>query len=355
MSRALIATERLQEIVALDETIQESRRQIREAEAKGSPMLKGLLLASSMQMLRNQMTLSMMADLMPLVGSPLGIMVVPPEKKYEVETIRDVVIEGLLKGYRPVGGEMCVFSGGKFYPCAPGNLRLVQEWPGLTDLRLEIGVPKGHDGGALVPVIATWKLDGTPDGFNCTERDGQDWRIPVKVNAGMGVDAIIGKAKAKLWSRILSRLSGSSVVSAEDAADGGVVDGTFISAEEQPQQNEPHAAQEIEQQKPDAAEATDTGPLDDAASMLGACHQLGDVARCHRHLIQTYPDYQDQIDELAEHHKERIRSRRLSGGSGAMRLPQWSGVVRPDIDETLGRQTLTGGRFDSGKTHLKET
>lgn len=309
MSRALIATERLQEIVALDETIQESRRQIREAEAKGSSMLKGLLLASSMQLIRNQMTLSMMADLMPLVGSPLGIMVVPPEKKYEVETIRDVVIEGLLKGYRPVGGEMCVFSGGNFYPCAPGNLRLVQEWPGLTDLRVEIGVPKGHDGGALVPMIATWKLDGTPDGFNCTERDGQDWRIPVKVNAGMGVDAIIGKAKAKLWSRILSRLSGSVVVSAEEASDAGVVNGTFSEAEEQPEQP---AAPESEHQTRDALEAVDTAPLDDSAAMLFACKQLPDVARCLRHLVQTYPDYQDQIYELAEHQRECIKSGKVS-------------------------------------------
>ncbi len=52
------------------------------------------------------------------------------------------------------------------------------------------------------------------------EKDGTDMRIPVKVNGGMGADAILGKAERKMLFRIYQRVNGSSF----GAVDGEVGD-----------------------------------------------------------------------------------------------------------------------------------
>lgn len=305
MSTELITQDEIKRIREIDATARESRRQLREL--KDEPMVRGLLIAKAIQRIRVLLTDEMMSDVMELLGTPLGIQVIPPGHKYERDVVRDVLIEGLLKGYRPVGGEIAVFSGGKMYPCAPGNLRLVQEWPGLTDLRVELGVPKTGEHGALVPVTATWRLNGVPDKIDCRDVDGFDRRIAVKVNSGMGVDAILGKAKAKLWGRIMAILTGAPVTTAEEARDGDVVDSTCtpLAEAEAETETEPVAEQATEmQQEPTLS------PLDEAAAEFDRLEQIGDIARACRKLVASYPDYQDQIDAMAEVRCEQIREKR---------------------------------------------
>jgi hypothetical protein len=302
MTTELIPLASMQQILRLDETIRESRRQVQEADVQQSPMLRGLLVARSMQLIRQQLSAEMMGDVMLLMGTPLGFTTDrdKPGKNvekqpYTVEVVRDCLIECLLKGYRPVGGEMCIFSG-RFYAAKPGNRRFVTEWPGLTNLRMQAGVPKTYEGGALVPYRASWTLNGVDDDLDCTEHDGQDMRIPVRVNEGMIVDAILGKAEAKMYARILSRLSGSPVESAEDVDDERIVEGTFT-----PSAEPPKGEQRI---LPGAS------PLDEAMAAFDALSDVGEVSRVHRNLVAEYPDYQDQIDGLAEAAKERISSQR---------------------------------------------
>jgi hypothetical protein len=302
MATELIPRASLQQIVRLDETIRESRRQIQDADVQENPMLKGLLMARSMQVIRQQLTAELMGDVMLLMGTPLGFTTDRdrPGKNdekhpYTVEVVRDCLIECLLRGYRPVNGEMCIFSG-RFYAAKPGNKRCVTEWPGLTKLRMQPGVPKLYESGALVPYKASWRLNGVEDSLDCTEHDGQDMRIPVRVNEGMIVDAILGKAEAKMYARILSRISGSPVDSAEDAEDGSTIEGTCTPSSEPPK----------------AGQQTLPGisPLDEAVAAFDALQDVGEVTRVHRNLVGEYPDYQDQIDGLAEAAQERISSQR---------------------------------------------
>lgn len=151
--------------------------------------------------------------LMPLMGSTLGFLTdldTKPEK-YSSQVVRDCAIEAMLRGFNIVGNEFNIIAG-RFYGTKNGYERLVLEFPGLRDLVLQPGVPTlAGDKGALVPFTATWTLNGKPMSIDCQQtKDGADLRIPVKLNAGMGPDAIIGKATRKMLFRIYQRVNGSS-------------------------------------------------------------------------------------------------------------------------------------------------
>ncbi len=160
--------------------------------------------------------------IMPLQGSPLGFLTDQDSKGgYGLSVVRDCAIDAMLRGFRVVGNEMNIISG-RFYGTKGGYSRLVAEFPGLTDLQLQAGVPQSvGDKGALVPYVAVWRLHGKEMILRCAqEKDGTDMRIPVKVNGGMGADAILGKAERKMLFRIYQRVNGSSF----GAVDGEVGD-----------------------------------------------------------------------------------------------------------------------------------
>ncbi len=157
---------------------------------------------------------------MPLQGSKLGF-ITDKDKDggYPWEVVRDVLIEGLLRGFRPVGNEINIIAGG-FYGAKNGFERIVREWPGLTNIRIDLGVPHlVADKGALVPCEARWRIDGRDMSLECRPptADDFDTRIPVKVNGGMGPDAILGKATRKLYARVYQVLTGcaNDIVDAE--------------------------------------------------------------------------------------------------------------------------------------------
>jgi hypothetical protein len=160
--------------------------------------------------------------IMPLQGSPLGFLTDKDTTGgYGALVVRDCAIDAMLRGFRVVGNEMNIISG-RFYGTKNGYSRVVSELEGLTDLELEPGVPQlVSDKGALVPYVATWRLNGKQMVIRCAQgKDGADMRIPVKVNGGMGADAILGKAERKMLFRIYQRVNGSSF----GAIDGEVGD-----------------------------------------------------------------------------------------------------------------------------------
>ncbi len=136
-----------------------------------------------------------------------------------------MIVQALLRGLQPVGNQINVIAG-NLYVTKEGYERLLREFPGLSRLSIEIGVPATIGEGALVPCRASWSLDGQQDLLVCEKGTDADYRIPIRVNKSMGVDAIIGKAKSKLYRRIYERLTGSVILSEADTDGGDVIDGT---------------------------------------------------------------------------------------------------------------------------------
>lgn len=201
---------------------------------------QALRLSEGMAAMRAALTDDVVERLfMPLMGSPLGFQTdrdnsdkFPP---YTIGVVRDCVIEAMIRGFRPVGNEFNIISK-RAYFTLNGFRRKVREYPGLTDLELTPGVPRTMDAGALVPYTAKWRLDGAPMQLVCDaikREDGtvEDTRIPVRVNAGMGPDGILGKARRKVLALVLDRISGSTWET-PDADIGDVVDvqGTEVKA-----------------------------------------------------------------------------------------------------------------------------
>lgn len=219
-------------IVQATETIEQTLAQCdSHALAKLPPITQAVQLAQGMHAIRQAMSDEVVqAVFMPLQGSPLGFTTDRDSakdgpKKYGIDVVRDVMIEGMIKGLRPIGNEMMIISG-RLYSPKNGLKRMVKEFPGLTDLEIEIGVPVSGQDGALVSAVAKWQLDGQtmevrrgveqrPDGTRF------DNRIPIRVNKAMGIDAIRGKAERKLFHDVYERIAGSAfAVQDADLEDG---------------------------------------------------------------------------------------------------------------------------------------
>lgn len=176
--------------------------------------MQAIRIAQGIQALRSALSDDFMRQaIMPLQNTKLGFLT-DNQGGYAINVVRDVSIEAMMRGFRVVGNEFNIIAGG-FYGAKAGFSRKVAEFPGLTDLVLEPGVPHMiQDKGALVSFSASWKLNGKAQRIDCQLRkDGEnviDTRIPVRVNNGMGPDGILGKAERKLLARIYARLVGST-------------------------------------------------------------------------------------------------------------------------------------------------
>jgi hypothetical protein len=179
------------------------------ATTKLSPFRRTFLMAAGMKQLQDLITPDMMTDIMELQGSPLGFETDKDKPKeggqigYPEDVVKTSLIEATLRGLRPVGGEWMIMSG-RCYARKPGLKRLILEWPGLTDLKAEVHVPRGAEGHTVVPAKASWRLNGVKQEIDCT----QERSIPVRVNKEQIVDAILGKAYRKLYARIYDILTG---------------------------------------------------------------------------------------------------------------------------------------------------
>jgi hypothetical protein len=214
-----------------------------------SPIRRTLALANGMQTIRKHLTGPLMQDIMALANTPLGFLTdrKPGTKNkdgkevapYSEGVIRDCVIEGMLRGASIIGNELNVIAG-RCYLTKSYFERQVREWPGLTDLAVTPGVPTRTSSAnhVLVPMRATWKLNGVAQELRCEHATDGDTRIPVVENAGMGADAVLGKAQRKFFARIYARLTGSDWVSEQADAEESTIEVQSVVNSEAPAEPE---------------------------------------------------------------------------------------------------------------------
>lgn len=237
--------------LALHEASTEIERVIAEngliAIAALSPLEQSIKLSKGVTALRKVLSEGVMKEFfMPIQGTRLGFQTdKDKDGGYDLATVREVLIEAFMRGFRPIGNELNVIAG-QFYGAKNGYERIVREYPGLTDLRVELSVPEdAPKGNSLVSAHAVWFLNGVQDELWCAVPDPAvgrklDTRIPVRVNAGMGPDAVLGKATRKLYARIYAILTNTSQSEAEadpdDARRTIVTEGTTPQVEASPEQ-----------------------------------------------------------------------------------------------------------------------
>lgn len=250
--------------------------------------VRTLKLASGVKMLNRLVSDSILDDIMELQGLTLGFLTDQDKSGgYDRKIVKRCVIEAMINGATVLNNEFNIISQRVYY-AKNFFVRKLREFPGLTDLRLTPGVPKTLDGGALVPYVATWNLNGVADEIRrlvTKMPDGLelDQRIPVKVNAGMGADAILGKAERKMRAAIYSRLTGSmsSVVDGEIGDDGVMLQGpsnaNAIQQRLEPATNGTNGHAEAHAADPAAgAPRRGTGPISAFIDELRDCKDAGE-------------------------------------------------------------------------------
>lgn len=164
-------------------------------------------MASAIKELRDAITPAIMEPIMALQGSALGFRTDKDSSGgYKVDVIKEAFIEATLRGFKPIGNQMNVIAG-RFYATKEGfeaRFRELSQRGLITDLKLHPTVPKTTADGAIVTYSASWKWKGKADSIDALD-------IPIKVNSGMGPDAILGKAKRKILAAIYSRVTGSEI------------------------------------------------------------------------------------------------------------------------------------------------
>ena len=256
--------------------IDDATTQINEALAKCNatalaqlPALKqAVTLAAGVQHLRKALTDEIMDKVfMPLQGSPLGF-VTDKDKDggYSREIVRECVLEAMIKGAQPVNNEFNIIAS-RCYIAKNGVKRMVQSWPGLSGLAVTPGVPvMAGDKGAVIAMRATWLLNGKHMELYrgaTKDKDGvvEDNRICVRVNGGMGPDAIIGKAERKLYKAIYELLTNGALTIDDDDNDAINTTGEDVPASQPPAPTPPAAGARAQEGKaPQSEPAADDLP-----------------------------------------------------------------------------------------------
>lgn len=182
-----------------------------------------LRIAYAIGTLRDALPDQVLKPFLALQNTALGFYTDKPDG-YPVATVRDCLIEAVLRGARPYGNELNIISG-RCYLTKSFYVRAVPALPGMTEVSVSLSVPRlAGDKGAIVDAVASWKLHGQPQTLNCSP--GKAVReIAVRVNSGMGTDAILGKATRKAYKAIHDQVTGWNTADGEleeDATAGAV-------------------------------------------------------------------------------------------------------------------------------------
>lgn len=130
-----------------------------------------------------------------------------PHVPYDVAVVKECVVQALARGFFVVNNEFNIIAG-SFYAAKNGLERKVKHFPGVTDFKENFDVPKTSERGAIVKCTATWKRRIEGVGGSTVVPDKLETEIGIRTNEFQGLDATVGKAARKFYSRILSQLSG---------------------------------------------------------------------------------------------------------------------------------------------------
>lgn len=174
-------------------------------ERNGDDFGQMFLTASAIQQIRQLFTKEMLKEVRKLENTKLGYMTdrKPGTKDkfnkevepYPDDVVRDVLIEAGIRGFRWHGNEINIIAG-NFYATKEGLKRKIRETSGISQYRETIE-PFRFSGGERCEVTAsaTWQLNAKSNKTRAT--------FSIRVNRGMGDDAIKGKAESKLRRAVL--------------------------------------------------------------------------------------------------------------------------------------------------------
>lgn len=173
-------------------------------------MENSLQVATAMNDLTNAITPEMMVQFMQLQNTALGFKtdrdVKSGKSPYAEAVVKECVIEATLRGVQVVGNQFNILAG-RCYITKEGFEYKLKKLDGLAAFKPNIGIPRMVNGGAVVTCTGTWLFKNKPDSLSCD--------IAIRVNEGMGSDAVVGKAQRKFYKRVFEQITGTSIPDGE--------------------------------------------------------------------------------------------------------------------------------------------
>ena len=193
---ALVIAEKT--ITALDEAASSGLIAQREA----SQFKKMAMIAGAIKELSALLTPEVMKPIMELQGRSIGFRTDKDTSGgYPEHVVRDCLIEATLQGVYPVGNEFNIIAG-RCYITKEGFGHKLSDLQGLSHM-ITPSVPVMKNGAAEVNMLIEWTYDHKQSSKNLV--------IAVRVNNGMGTDAIIGKATRKARAWLYTAVTGQEV------------------------------------------------------------------------------------------------------------------------------------------------
>lgn len=184
------------------------------AQKEASQFKRAAMVAGAIAELRSILTPKVMEPFMNLQNTSIGFKTDNPAG-YSVDVVRDCLIEATLKGVYPVGNEFNIISK-QCYITKEGyfhKLRDLQNfhWVETPAIPRNVG-----ENGAVIKVKLEWTLKG--------QKSEKELELAIRVNRGMGADAIIGKALRKARAWLYTTVTGQEI--GDGDVDGEVIDVT---------------------------------------------------------------------------------------------------------------------------------
>ncbi len=172
---------------------------------------KAYLIANAAGELKRLLTSEYMKPIMELQGNRLGFKTDKDANGGYPETVvKNCLIESVLMGVQPFGNQFNIIAGNS-YITKEGFGYLLQNYEGLYyEITPELPRINNDKTGAAIVMNIDWTLNGN--------KSSKKIDIPVKMNAYMGTDAVIGKATRKARAWLYNTITGS------ETPDGDVYD-----------------------------------------------------------------------------------------------------------------------------------
>lgn len=211
----------------------------------GDVIERAVAIANGLQLCR-QLVRDKLELFKSLAGSQLGFAVDNPGKTTDAQYI-DAISQALLEGVQPTGNHFAIIAG-RYYLQLPGwEARWAKIADEAPDIRLgtieTISDPRWDENAKRsVPGIARVEAEGfvsvAGQIYEVRYRDnrsathGMDQRLAIRVNNGMGEDAILGKARARMLKALWRIYNGERPPAATE--DDTPIGETVVSVAEPP-------------------------------------------------------------------------------------------------------------------------
>jgi hypothetical protein len=169
--------------------------------AVGDGFARTFATANAIHTLRALLTPDVMKNIMELQNSPLGFMTDRKDAPYSAAVVTDCIIEATLNGVSPFGNEFNIIAS-RCYITKNGMKHKLRDVDGLS-YTITPGLPRMAGDGAIVAMAIEWEYNGT--------KNKKEINFAIRVNKGMGADAIIGKATRKASAWLFEAVTGTTI------------------------------------------------------------------------------------------------------------------------------------------------